>query len=165
MPNQWADLSSYVSRRASYQCQKRHKLSFQCQHGNKLLIDQCQTNGHDLNSYVQMSTSNQTETQGLNRSMPNQWARSQFVYFNEDQLSNRYGHNLVSYQCQSEACNYRCQTNGHNSQLVNSLNTRNDYALAVNSTQSLYQLMYLSCYKLKLIDLITIPTSVSISHD
>jgi len=28
-----------------------------------------------------------TETQALNRSMPNQWARSQLVCFNKDQLS------------------------------------------------------------------------------
>ena len=42
-----------------------------------------------------------------------------------------------------------------------------DYYLSVISTESQYQLMYLRfiCYKLKLIDIITIPTSLSISHD
>ena len=45
------------------------RISYQCQQGNKHLINQCQTNGHD-----QLSMS--TQTQELNLSMSNQWARS-----------------------------------------------------------------------------------------
>ena len=32
-------------------------ISYQCQHRHNLLIDQCQTNGHDLGTYVSMRTS------------------------------------------------------------------------------------------------------------
>ena len=43
---------------------------------------------------------------------------------------------------------------------------QNDYSLALNSTELLYQLMYFRfiCYKLKLIDVNTFHTSLSISH-
>jgi len=40
------DFSSHVSTRTNYQCQ----------HGHTLLINQCQTNGHDLSLYVTMRT-------------------------------------------------------------------------------------------------------------
>ena len=36
----------------SYRYQHGHKLSYQCQKGHKLLNDQCQTNVHDLVSYL-----------------------------------------------------------------------------------------------------------------
>ena len=66
----------------------------------------------------------------------------------------------------TQAGNYQCQTNKHNPQLIH-LEQGHDYSLAVISTKSLYQLMYLKfiCYKLHLIDVILIPTSLSISHD
>ena len=43
----------------------------------------------------------------------------------------------------------------------------NRHTLSVIKAESLYQLVYLRfiCYKLKLIDVITIPTSLSISHN
>ena len=44
MPNQWARSQLSISTRTSYHC-------------HKLLIDQCQTNGHDLSSYVSTRTS------------------------------------------------------------------------------------------------------------
>jgi len=44
-----------------YQCQHGHTLSYQCQNGHKLLIDQCQTNGHDLILYVSARTSYQCQ--------------------------------------------------------------------------------------------------------
>ena len=54
---------------------------------------------------------------------------------------------------------------GHSPQPA--IKTGNDYSVAVISTESLYQLKYLRfiCYKLNLIDVITIPTLLSISHD
>ena len=51
MPNQWRNLISYL-----------------CQQGHKLLIDQYQINGHDLMSY----DINRTLAHII--SMPNQWA-------------------------------------------------------------------------------------------
>ena len=47
------------------------------------------------------------------------------------------------------------------------IKTGNDYSLAVICTESIYQLVYfrLICHKLKLIDVITIPTLHPISHD
>jgi len=45
----------------SYQCQHGHKLSYQSQNGHKLLVDQYQTNGHDLSSYVSTKTSYQCQ--------------------------------------------------------------------------------------------------------
>ena len=45
-PNQWARSQLICFTRTSYQCQ----------HGHKLLIDQCQTDGPDLSSYVSMRT-------------------------------------------------------------------------------------------------------------
>ena len=55
---------------------------------------------------------------------------------------------------------------GHDLQLIR-LEQGYDYSLAVFKAESLYQLVYLSfiCYKKKLIEVITIPTSLSISHD
>jgi len=55
----------------------------------------------------------------------------------------QYQTEACNYQYQTEACNYQCQTNGHNlSSYVSTclFKTGNDYALAVNSTESLYQL-------------------------
>ena len=149
-----------------------------------------------MSTRTQAQLSMSKRTQALNRSMPNQWARSQLVYFNEDQTT------LMQCKQRHKVLIDQCQINGHDLNLcvptrtsyqpgmgtilwainvnrkrvttdakpMNTIvnlfvNTRNDYALAVNSTESLYQLMYLSCYKLKLIEVITIPTSVSISHD
>ena len=67
------------------------------------------------------------------------------------------GHNLVSYQW---------LLLGHDLQLI-PLEQGHNYSLTVIKAESLYQLMYLRfiCYKLKLIDLITISTSSSLSHD
>jgi len=52
-------------------------VSYQCPHGHKLLIDQYQTNGHDLSSYISTRTSYQCQ-QGHKLSTINgkQWARS-----------------------------------------------------------------------------------------
>ena len=88
------------------------------------------------------------------------------------------GHKLVTDQCQTngrdqllmstwtQAHNYQCQTNGHNLQLIH-LEQGHNYSLAVIKSESLYQLVYLGfiCYKLKLIDVVTILTSLSIPHD
>ena len=54
---------------------------------------------------------------------------------------------------------------GHSPQPA--IKTGNDYSVAVNCTESLFQLMYLRFIwqKLKLIDVIPIPTLLSISHD
>ena len=54
----------------------------------------------------------------------------------------------------------------HNLQLIR-LEQGHDYSLIVIKGESLYQLMYLRfiCYKLKLTDVITIPTSLSLSYD
>ena len=45
--------------------------------------------------------------------------------------------------------------------------TGNDNSFTVNNTETLYQLIYFRfiCHKIKLIDVITIHTSLSISHD
>ena len=63
----------------------------------------------------------------------------------------------------TQACNYQFQTNGDDLQFI-CLEQGQDYSLAVIKAESLYQLVYLGfiCYKLKLIDAITIPTSLSI---
>ena len=45
----------------SYQSQHGHTLSYQCQNRHKLLINQCQTNGHDLSLYVSTRTSYQCQ--------------------------------------------------------------------------------------------------------
>ena len=55
---------------------------------------------------------------------------------------------------------------GHNLQLIR-LEQGHDYSLPVIKVESLYQVMYLRfiCCKLKLKDVITIPTLLSLSHD
>ena len=54
----------------------------------------------------------------------------------------------------------------HNLPLI-CLEQGHNYSLAVIKAESLYQLIYLNfiCYKLKLIDVIKNPPSLSISHD
>ena len=129
-----------------------------------------------------------TRKQALNWSMPNQWAWSKLICLDNYQQSmvlidqcQTIGHDLnlcvstrTSYQPGMGTILWAINVNRKlvtidakpmDTILNLFVNTRNDYALAVNSTESLYQLMYLSCYKLKLIEVITIPTSVSISHD
>ena len=61
------DLGSFVSARISYWCQQGYKLSYQYQHGHKLLIDQCQTNVYNLLSYQYQSEAcnDQCQTKGL----------------------------------------------------------------------------------------------------
>ena len=81
-------------------------------HCHKLLIDQCQTNGHDPSYQCQRGPA-MIVTIALNRSMPNQWARSQ--------LSMSTG---TSYHCHKLLID-QCQTNGHD--LSSYVSTRTSY--------------------------------------
>ena len=103
-------ISSTISSIVSYQCQQGvgHKLSYQCQQGHTLLINQCQTNGHNqqpMSTRTQAQLSMSTRTHALNRSMGT--------------ISNQcqHGHKL-SYQCQQghTLLMDQCQTNWHNQQ-------------------------------------------------
>ena len=107
------------------------------------LIYQCHTNGRN-----QLSMSLQRNKHLINQSLTN-WC---------NQLSmSLQGHKHLIDQC---------QTNGHDLQLI-CLEQGYDYSLAVKKSESLYQLMYLRfiSYKLKLIDVITLSTSLYLSHD
>ena len=78
-----------------------------------------------MSARTQARLSMSTQTQAINQSFPIQWAQSQLICFNEDQLPCQQGHKLLIYQCQthehdlvsypyqSEARNYQCLTNGH----------------------------------------------------
>jgi len=105
-------------------------------HGHKHLIDQRLINGCD-----QLAINVSPQTQALDRSTPNQWARSA--------INVLHGHKHAT-------------INAKPMSMILSLfiKTGNDNSLVVISMESLYQLMYLRfiCYKLTLIDLITIPT-------
>ena len=94
----------------SYWCQHGHLLSYHSQPGHKLLINQCQTNGH-----YQLSMS--TQTQALYQSMPDQWALSAINFYTDTRtLSiNAKPMGTISYQClhwHKHSIN-QCQTNGH----------------------------------------------------
>ena len=128
-----------------------------------------------------------------NRSAPNQWAQSAInvCMDTSNKCINAKSMGTISYQC-PQGHTYkidRCQTNCHTQLLMSThththkhatingkpmdmilnlfIKTGNNYSLAVINRESLYELMYLRfiCYKLKLIDVITIHTSLSISHD
>ena len=90
-------ISSMISSIVSYQCQQGvgHKLSYQCQQGHTLLIDQCQTNGHDQQP---MST----------------WTQAQ--------LSISSGHTLLIDQCQTNGHNQQPMSTRTQAQL--SMSTR-----------------------------------------
>ena len=96
--------------------------------------------------------------------MQDQWAQSVINISLGTQSLN--GRAQLSMSTRTQACDYQCQTNAHNLQLIH-LEQGHDYSLVVIKAESLYQLMYLRfiCYKLKLTDVITIPTSLSILYD
>ena len=113
-------------------------ISYQClSKEHKHLIDQRQTNGRN-----QQSISLYRHKHLIDQTQTN-------------------GRDLISYQSQLKACNYQWQITGQDPQ------PQNREQLLSRSMKFLYQLIYLRfiCYNLKLIDIITIPTSLSISHD
>ena len=170
MPNQWArsQLLRFKEDQISMSTRKQAQLS--------------------MSTRKQAQLSMSTRKQALNWSMPNQWAWSKLICLDNYQQSmvlidqcQTIGHDLnlcvstrTSYQPGMGTILWAINVNRKlvtidakpmDTILNLFVNTRNNYAFAVNSTESLYQLMYLSCYKLKLIEVITISTSVSISHD
>ena len=84
------------------QCQINEHDQLSCLHGHKHAIDQCQTNRHN-----QLSMS--TQTQELNRSMPDQWAQPAISVFTDKHAIDQ------------------CQTNGHDLQLIR-LEQGHDYS-------------------------------------
>ena len=118
-------------------------ISYQCIYGHKHLINQCQTNGPD-----HLSMSLQVHKNLINQGQTNE--------SNQLSMSLQRHKHLID----------QCQTNGHDLQLI-CLEQGYDYSLAVIKSESLYQLMYLRfiSYKLKLIDVITLSTSLYLSHD
>ena len=120
---------------------------------------------------LQLSIS--TRTVACKLSMPNQWARSLQLLMSARTLACNYQcqtneHDLVSYQCQHGHKHLidQCQTSGHDQLLMSTqtqplnwtmpnkwlrsatwfLKTRNNYSLAVNSTESLYLLTIFGFY-------------------
>ena len=114
-------------------------------------LNQCQTNGQDLSLLSSMRTcqlSVSTHTLASYQSTPNQCAWSV--------INILHGHKQTTINAKPMGT------------ILNLfIKAGNNYSLAVISSESLYQLMFLRfiCYKLKLIDIITIPTSLSILHD
>ena len=95
-------------------------ISYQCLHGHKHLIHQCQTNGHDQLSMT-------TQTQVLDRSTPNQWVRSAIHDYTDTSTRsiNANPMGAISYQGLHghKHSIHQCQTNGHD-QLSRSTRTQ-----------------------------------------
>ena len=127
MPNQWALSAINVYMDAtmlSINAKPMGTISYQCLHGCNHVIDQCQTNGHN-----QLSMS--TGTQALNRSLPNQWARSA-INVNMD-TSRQFS--MPNHWEQSSTL---------------SLEQGHEYSLAAIKAESLYQLSIFLAVSLKL---------------
>ena len=77
------------------------------------------------------SSSMSPGTQARNLAMPNQW------------------HDQLSMFTRTQVCNYQCQTNGHDLQLI-CLEQGQDYSLSVIKAESLYQLSIFRDVRLKL---------------
>ena len=121
---------------------RSHRL--QCQHGHKHANYQYQTNGHDLIGFnVNMDTSTQTiNTKPMGTISQANSMSTRHQHTNQQYQTNKY--NLIS-------CSFRRGTN---------------HSLPVIKAEY-FQLMFLGfiCYKLKLIDIITSSTFLSISYD
>ena len=119
MPNQWAQ--------SQLECFNEDQLTMST--GTQSLIYQCQTNGHDLVSYRYKSE-----------------ARNYQCQTNGHDLFSLYVSTRTSYQCQQEHKLLSINAKPMGTILNLFVKTRNDYSLAVNSMEYLYQLMYLSLY-------------------
>ena len=125
----------------SYQCQHESKLSYQCQNEHKLLVDQCQTDEHDLSYQCQHGHMLSYQCQNRHKLLIHQCPT------NGDNLSYHYqhghkflinqlqtnGHNISLYvttrtsiQCKhgNKLLINQCETNGHNLSLYVSMKTK-----------------------------------------
>ena len=149
-------------------------------HGHNLVNYQRQTKGRDLISHRCLPDTNSK----LINAKPIVAISYQCLHGHKHLIDNTKPMGVISFQCLHRHKHYKSSDvkpmgmnsyqclNGHKHAAINAklvgtilnlfIKTGNDYSLAINSTESLYQLVYLRfiCYKLKLIDVITIPMSL-----
>ena len=140
-------------------------ISYQCIYGHKHLINQCQTNGPDHLSMSLQGHKNLIDQGQTNESNQLSMSLQRHKHLIDQGQTNGGNQLSMSLQGHKHLID-QCQTNGHDHQLI-CLEQGYDYSLAVKKSESLYQLMYLRfiSYKLKLIDVITLSTSLYLSHD